>query len=369
LEADETGASAVEGTALANYLRERPGCFVFLNSCASAINAPANPFSGIAQRLITEGSAGAVVAMQRPVEVAKALHMARRFFHEISRGILPEEAFTEAIRPSSGRRDAAVPCLYSQLLGPEEETVSRLRTLLNVDPEKSSLHIYLPHFRMGLLKQHYIEDHSKGIAPQPGKGRYHYRGDTVAKWDLLSAWVFAKLFLQCISRSRIPHAVRFIDAQELNADPDREASHYLMIGSRSQSNLSHLLKKKSSNFAFDYSDGNGLWTITDLKANRPYTVQDPSRPPVASGGQTSIPMADDVAILEKIIDTDPDRTIFVVAGFTDKGTFGAAKFFERKWETLQKETGRNPFSRLLHIDVALGQANADPRIGEPGPAA
>ncbi len=136
---DGAQSSRVSGTALAQLLREHPGCFVFLNSCSSATLSNAVMFSGVAQRLMTDGKAGAVWAMQRPVRINYALKLAVDFFRNIMSGQLAEDAAFAAKAPIYKRNDAAVPCFYSQLAGPELEETARLACFLNAQPETATL--------------------------------------------------------------------------------------------------------------------------------------------------------------------------------------------------------------------------------------
>src|SRR5262249_38448511 len=87
---------------LAEALREQSGSFVYLNSCSTALALGDNPFAGVAQRLLRDGSCGAVVAMQQPVVVEQALAIAGSFFNDLARGRNFEEAAHWAIKAEGG---------------------------------------------------------------------------------------------------------------------------------------------------------------------------------------------------------------------------------------------------------------------------
>jgi hypothetical protein len=343
------GSAPIDAAALAVLLRDHPGCFVFLNSCSSAALTSSNPFSGVAQRLMADGRASAVFAMQRPVLAPYALMLATRFFREITQGTLAEEAAFVAKRQLSGNRDPAVPCFYSQAAGPEEEETARLANFLNVDPATATLAIYVPHFRMGLLQQDYLAEanaaHAAGASyPKVTAGKYYYRGVTLARADLAAAWVFTRLFLRAVPRARIAEAVEFFDAEDLR---NARASHILLLGSRSQTHLSDVLREKSNDFAFDYSDPQKIWTITDKVTGATYSVAAPTDDQPAARDSSATLLPKDYALIEKIL--DQERTIFIVAGMTDKATVAAGEYLDKTWPDFQKRYGRNAFQLLLAI--------------------
>lgn len=80
------------GTLLHN---ERTLRLVFLNACESAQTGVANPFGGVAQRLVQQG-APAVVAIRYPVSDDAAITFAHEFYAALADGYTVDGALTEA---------------------------------------------------------------------------------------------------------------------------------------------------------------------------------------------------------------------------------------------------------------------------------
>lgn len=343
LESETGEGHAVPAATLADLFREHAGCFVLLNACDSSRPTYGNPYSGAAQRLIADGRAGAVFAMQRPVPVADALLVTERFFKGIVDGEFAEEAAARARVLLTHPHRRAVFTFYTQLKGPEIEEAARIANLLNVDDEHKTLDVYLPHFRMGLLKSEYKELQDKGEVPVIKSGTYHYRADTISAIDHDAAWTFVELFQQSFAALAAPGTIRFLDADQLGEDGD--TSHHLLIGSRSQEALPDILENYSNDFVFRFSDKAGVWILEDKKTGQRYELQAPQ--------EAKVPLKDDYLLIEKI--NSGDKTLFVLAGFTDLGTRQAAEHLVENWEDLQRSYGGAAFQKLLHWKRPLGK--------------
>jgi hypothetical protein len=340
LETNACTGQAIPADALAGLFRRHSGCFVLLNACQSSLTTYENPYSGIAQRLIADGQAGAIVAGQRSVPVDDALTVAETFFQDIMSGDLAEEAADHARAMLIEPHRSAVFTIYTQLKGPEIERAARIANLLNVDDEHKTLEVILPQFRMGYLKPKYLELKAEGKLAT-SKGVYQYPGDTIAVLDHDAAWSVVELFQQSFGALEEPGSVRFCDADSLGEDAT--TSHYLLIGSRSQDALPKILKNYSKDFDFSFSDPDGFWTLTDKRTNQVYKLEAPH--------QAKEPFKSDYLLIEKI--NSGDKTFFLLAGFTDQGTREAARHFVANWSDLQTRYGGSPFQRLLRWDPQL----------------
>ena len=90
---------------------------VFLAACESAAARAEGGMGGLAQRLVRELGVLSVVAMTAPVSVTTANTLAEGFYASLRRHGYPDRALVEATATLSGRSDATVPALFSQLTG------------------------------------------------------------------------------------------------------------------------------------------------------------------------------------------------------------------------------------------------------------
>lgn len=351
LETDQRKESPVPASRIAETFREHPGCFVLLNACSSSQTTDESSHSGLAQRLIADGRAGAVLAMQRRILTCDARKIAQCFFSDIVKGDFAEDAANHARTMLIDHHRSAVPTFYTQLRGPEQQEAERIANLLDVDDNHCKLDVLLPFFRMGLLKAEYETrlQHSDNV-PAIEPKTYHYRGETIAKTDHDTAWLFVQLYQKALGAIDTQGEIRFRDADSPIDKAD--ASHYLLIGSRSQSKLPNILRHFSTDFDFSYSDNEGLWKLTDKRTNEVYTlkapqdVKDITKEDYITAQDVKDPTKEDYILIEKL--KREEQTFFVLAGFTDEGTYHAADFLVKKWSDLQIAYGGAPFQRLLH---------------------
>lgn len=73
---------------------------------------------------------------------------------------------------------------------------------------------------------------------------------------------------------------------------------------------------------------------------------------------------DDLAIVEKLYDSDTNTTIFFAAGLGVVGTLGAVNFIIDKWTNLQEDFGSSPFGICLRFENVRKDPNAYKRAIE-----
>lgn len=109
-EEPDGSADPVDGESLANALSGSIRLIV-LNACDGACNSPDDPYSGMAQNLVRRGIP-AVVAMQCPIEDAKALRFSRRLYAGLARGWPVDRAVTRARKAIQRGLDWTIPVLF-----------------------------------------------------------------------------------------------------------------------------------------------------------------------------------------------------------------------------------------------------------------
>jgi hypothetical protein len=89
------GAASIDGTLLADHLRDCPSLLlVFLNACQTARSAAPNPFAGVATALLQAG-VPAVIAMQFPIRDDAAVAFSGAVYRQLGQGEPVEAAVAE----------------------------------------------------------------------------------------------------------------------------------------------------------------------------------------------------------------------------------------------------------------------------------
>jgi hypothetical protein len=91
--------------------------FVFLATCESAISAGERVLDGLAQRMVRELGIPAVIAMTDAITVATAGSLGCAFYRRLKHHGEVDVAFAEALSELREQPDAAVPAVYSRLVG------------------------------------------------------------------------------------------------------------------------------------------------------------------------------------------------------------------------------------------------------------
>lgn len=349
LESDGTPRKAdpLPANELAQAMQGHPGCFVYLNSCSTAAVKGENPFAGAAQRLLRDGKAGAVIAMQRPILKGTALSMAKAFFQDLARGNNPEDAATWAFTGGGSGAERCIPCIYTHIGGPELERKSKIAAFFSADPESSTFDFFIPTFRAGFLEKDYFKLADEGKLQFP-ECTFNYKGPTLPFSDWDSAWQLIKLLAEMLPSERVGDAIRIRDADEL---AETSATHIFTFGSRSHKYAQHLISAYSEDFSLTYEEE--VWYIEDRITRNIHKIDNPSRYTPGSQEKQAA-LETDFAIIEKMVDVNKDRVIFVLAGLQDRGTRGAGYHLKEKWEKLVKDHGARPFQLLLKFAPGLG---------------
>lgn len=329
---------------LAEALRANPGCLVYLNSCSTALAPGDNLFAGAAQRLMLDGGVAAVLAMQKPIRVERALPIAAALFRELAHAKSFEEAARWASDIEGDGQSWAIPCLHTHLATPFQERRNRLAAFFRADPD-ATFAFYLPIFRMGIPPAKYYELADRGEIHSPPC--YHYKGETHSRSDVIAAMSLHSLLLQMLAPDHDPASIHF---DGVDAFKNNRASHVFCFGSKSHEYVANLLTNYSRRFAMEYSDE--IWGIRDLAMGKKYEIRNPSR--TAPGSQErENAMETDYAVIEKLIDPDNGRVYFVIAGLQDRGTRGAGEYVAKHWEELVEHFGSGAFRVLLQFAPGL----------------
>jgi len=347
LEGANHESDPVEANTLGVALQNQPGCFVYLNSCSTALPMGDNPFSGVAQRLMRDGNCGAVLAMQQPIPVEQALATAKSFFDDLARGKNFEEAAHWAVKTQGSANSWAIPCLYTHPFSADQERRDRIAAFLTADPYAATFAFYHPTFCMGYPESLYSKLADAGkITVLPDT--FHYKGRTHARTDVLAAVALHSLVCQILPRDRSQTAIHYLRPDQFE---DNTASHVFLFGSKSLDLVGHVLKNYSKSFAPSY--GADYWQFEDRETGRIYRVENPSRYiPGSDERQAAEQM--DYAVIEKIVVPDTDRVYFVMSGLQDRGTRGAGEYLAKHWERLVKEHGAASFRLMLQFAPNLG---------------
>jgi len=339
LEDEHGGPSPYSAEAFASALTGHRGCHVFLCACSSAEVVGENPLAGVAQRLITAGQAGSVVAMQRPVTVDAGLKVSTSFLSSLQSGSDIFEAYRDSTSlVANGSWEHGVPCLYARQ-GSDEETM-RLRSFLSVDPKKSRVAINFPAWQMGVKPAVYSRAMEEWI--QIPKGQTHYRGRTApmtaingAK-DLIAT--LGRLFPVDDFGDRI-----VIGTDERTQDMLDEGifTHYVLFGTQSHAYVRNVLQQYSRDFEFHF--GGEQWSLIDKRTSNTYSVQNPSLLHRADASGM------DYALIEKIIDEISDRVIFVIGGMWDTSSLTAGRYLIEHREKIYRKFGGGGFQYVLEI--------------------
>jgi len=115
---EETGRSSlINATDLATLLHDHHALrLVFLNACQGAQGGRSDPFAGVAQKLVQQGTP-AVLAMQFPVSDKAAIALAGAFYRTLAEGDPVDAALSEArkaISLAGDDREWGTPVLFSR---------------------------------------------------------------------------------------------------------------------------------------------------------------------------------------------------------------------------------------------------------------
>jgi hypothetical protein len=352
LENSSGGSELVAANVLSQAFKNQLGCFVYLNSCSTALAIGDNPFAGYAQRLMRDGGCGAVFAMQKPISVSQARSVAQSFFTDLARGNSSEVAAHWALTAHTKDNSWAIPCLYTRLSPLQQERRDRIAAFFSADPGTATFAFYLPEFRMGFFEDDYRRLADSEQIRIPGN-IFNYKGRTNARSDVDSATGLISLLGEILPPGRAQEAIEIFRAEQLT---ENKASHIFAFGSKSHGRVQDLLKAYSKHFAFEYKDpvtgSDDFWKIEDRKEKKVYAVRDPSKLKAGSDERAAANESD-YAVIEKIIDQKNDRVIFVLAGLQDRGTRGAGEYLLKHWEDLVAKYGASPFQVLLKFEPGL----------------
>lgn len=360
LENSQNGVDPLDASELAQWLSNPSGDhrvrFAYLNSCSTAkTDSPnpsspaktvsANPFAGVAQRLMRDGDVDAVVAMQTNVEQTAALDIAVGFFDELRRGKSPENAMALARKKAGDAHSWGVPVIYSYLGGPEEFDKNRIACLLSADIVKSSYGLFLPTFVYGIPTENAKQ---VKVSMEPPDS-YNYKGDTLALKDTEAAWDVIRLVTRIAPSEKI-------ELWRVNDYSQAECSHWLFFGSKSNKIVESFVKEPSysSSFRFYYKNHpnpqySKQWVLEDVNYDhRLYPIDDPS-----SDESGEYEKKEDIGIIEKIIDRKAGRVFFLISGLGDRATRGCGNYFYENWEDLLEEFGGKQFGIILRFPGGL----------------
>jgi hypothetical protein len=329
----------LDASLLARWLADRKSDkrvrFVYLNSCSTSKTDDANPFAGVAQRLMRDGKIDAAVAMQTDVLQSAALPIAVGFFDELHRGQSPEEAMSLARFKADDAHSWGVPVLYGHLGGSEEFERNGIARLLNAKPRESSFAFLLANFRLGVP----VDDFQKTkyvLHPEP---TYSYPGETLALTDARAAWDVFRLVAQIAE----PEKLEILTEEDFE---ESDHSHFFVFGSKSNELVSRILENYSAEFEFKYEpkEQPGMWVLRDRNNDQSYAIAAPHK---CEAGEYERKI--DYGVIEKIITPDGGRTFFLISGLGDRATRGCGKYLFSHWKSLLKEFGDSTFRIILQF--------------------
>jgi len=346
----------LESSDLAGALREVENLrFVYLNSCSTARTAEANPFQGVAQRLMLDGDVAAVAAMQVDVRQKAGLAIAEAFFAGLIHRS-PEDAMHSA---RTGAQDDGysfgIPVLYSYLDAPDQYEKNCLETFLSAGPE-SRYALVLPSFFLGYPAE---DDHMGPSLPRRvltlawnkiRKPKYRFPGETFSREDAEAAVNVMKL----LSRITEPDEIQ---VSVLQKDLPNAFTHYFLFGSKSNRYVPAVQKEFQEKFELQFSETE--WLIRDKEhGSREYKVQAPDK--LAT---TAYKDQDDYGVIQKV--RADNRVYFLLAGLGSRATQGCGWYFYRNWRSNVTD---QDFAILLKFPAGLdfGQARLiDRQTGQP----
>lgn len=356
LEDQRGNAEKLEGGAFAGALKKHKGCLAILCSCSAAAVVERNPFAGVAQRLMTSGHAGAVVAMQRPISIRAGLKFIETICRKLRDGAADIfDAFGATIaNVCYDNGEHGVPCLYARLpqrladgVGlltglartPDDELL-RLQAVLNAGGD-SKFAFSLAQFRVGrpITGPDQSSATKQDSTAAPNRP-YHYPGPTNSIHDVHAIEHFVALVGRYLARGALQERLDIVADWEAGNLIDRKAyTHFVLIGSRSHALSREKLKYYSQDFEFKFDDQK--WTLVDKREPKDYEVD----PPDQSGSAN--PEKADYAIIEKIIDTRSGLVLFVIAGMWDSSTEAAGRYLIENLDGIFGEFGAGGFQYIL----------------------
>jgi len=353
---DQAGNSdQLSAGVLADALKAHQGCLVVLCSCSSGMVIDRNPLAGVAQRLMSSGYAGAVIAMQRPIGIKAGRMFVETICKKLRDGAADIfDAFgTTVTEVCYDKGEHGIPCLYARLsqrladgVGlltglartPDDELL-RLQSVLNGDQD-SKFAFSLAQFRMGepLSGPHQPSTDTEKSAQEPRS--YHYPGPTNSIHDVFAIEHFVALVGRYLARGALRGRLDIVADWEAGGLIDRKTyTHFVLIGSRSHALSREKLKYYSQDFEFNFDSP--LWTLIDKRTGKVYEVD----PPDQSGSPN--PDKVDYAIIEKIIDTRSGLVLFVIAGMWDSSTEAAGRYLVENLDDIFRTFGTGGFQYIL----------------------
>ena len=359
LEDDNKNIDPLDATDLAEWLSNPDNNdsinrvrFAYLNSCSTAKNLSANPFAGVAQRLMRDGNVDAVVAMQTKVDQTSAFDMAADFFDEMHRGKSPEKALALARNSGGDNHSWGVPVIYTYLSGPEDFDKNRLAYFLSAEIGKSSFGLFLPTFRFGILTEEANPSPKLKLPPDfyrdKDNASYFYKGETLSVRDTESGLDVIRLLTRIVPSDEI-------ELWRSNDQAEAQCSHWFIFGSRSNKVVQSVLgiEDYAPRFAFDYKSEPGKWIVRDKKLTKNYSINEPHQ---STGGEYD--QNDDIGVIEKIISDNPKQVFFLLSGLGDRATRGCGWYLYQNWEELMKEFGNSRFGIALKFRGGFGFSQA-----------
>ena len=361
----------LEAADLAAWVRPATALrFVYLNSCSTGETAsssggtggavagePAmNIFSGVAQRLMSDGNVTGVVAMQASVPQDDAMAMAEGFFQHLAWGESPEEASVRA--RLQGATSWALPVVYTYLDGPDKFDENRVACLLNAVPGETTFRILLPSFKTCVPVEDLQEKRVKVKVQLDPENSYFYPGKTFASPDVMAARYVFSLLVRA-------HLGDKVEIYPCNAEAAQDGDHLIAFGSKSNRVATSLFENFSASFKFYYGnhgDFPGEWVLEDREYKHVYHIKDPSK--LGGGAYAELP---DYGVIQKVMNADHSRTFFMISGLGDRATQGCAWYFWQHWEELLKAYRNQPFGRVLMFPGGLSHTfgtRIDRRTGE-----
>jgi len=343
LEKDNGSADPLGAETLASWLRSKVDLqFAYLNSCSTGSTQSRNTFAGVAQRLMLDGGVTAVVAMQAQVEANAAMAMAKSFFETIRQGRDPEQGMVDGRKIPQDPVTWGIPVIYTHIAGPEEFERNRIACLLDAKIGQSTYSLSFATFRMGVPAEK-IERNEVSVRIEP-ENAYSYRGHSFARTDIMCAHYILELLAQITDLRN----VKILAAHERQG---KNITHRFLFGSKSHKLVQSLLEAYKPHFAIHYKHKEfpGKWVLEDTHYRKAYTIIDPStlRP-------YEFEKLNDFGIIEKIVDPQLGRVLFIIAGLGDRATEGCGWYLLRHWDEILSKHVTGRFEIILKFPGGLG---------------
>lgn len=335
LEDKNGGPDYLPASTLAEWLSNSPNTvyFAYFNSCDSGDTSLKDTFSGVAQRILSDGTIPAVVGQQAPALADQSQNIAEAVLRKVCHGSSPEAAMAYA-RSVAENATWGIPVLYTHLRGADEFERNRLECLLEAD-RNTKFVLSLPTFRMGLRIEDYLEKKARVTIDPPDW--YRYPGDAHPRTAIMAAIDVIGLLTKIVPEEQI----KIVPS---NTETDGTETHqFLFGGTISNVRVGGVLGAHSTNFRLALGDG-PEWAVIDKQNKRRYAVSNFSR--LEHGKYDSLK---DYGIIEKIVQKESHRVFFVIAGLGSRATLGCARYLVDNWSTILEQHVQGGFGIVLEF--------------------